>query len=57
MPRYFLLLNEEIYIGKKMGFSEEELKRYHRQMLIDGWGEITQGKLKNSTVFIAGAGV
>ncbi len=56
MPVYFLLLNEEIYIGKKMGFSEEELKRYHRQMLIDDWGETTQKKLKNSTVFIAGAG-
>lgn len=39
-----------------MGFSEEELKRYHRQMLIDGWGETAQRKLKNSTVFIAGAG-
>lgn len=39
-----------------MNFSEEELKRYHRQMLMDGWGEETQMKLKNSTVFIAGAG-
>jgi molybdopterin/thiamine biosynthesis adenylyltransferase len=39
-----------------MGFSEEELKQYHRQMLIDGWGEEAQAKLKNSTVFIAGAG-
>jgi molybdopterin-synthase adenylyltransferase len=39
-----------------MIFSEEELKRYHRQMLMDGWGEETQRKLKQSTVFIAGAG-
>ncbi|HYA12055.1 MAG TPA: HesA/MoeB/ThiF family protein [Thermodesulfovibrionales bacterium] len=39
-----------------MIFSEEELKRYHRQMLIDHWGETAQEKLKNSTVFIAGAG-
>lgn len=39
-----------------MNFSEEELKRYHRQMLMDGWGEETQRKLKQSTVFIAGAG-
>jgi adenylyltransferase/sulfurtransferase len=39
-----------------MKFTEEELKRYHRQMLIDGWGETAQEKLKNSTVFIAGAG-
>src|SRR5512135_1517592 len=39
-----------------MNFSEEELKRYHRQMLMDGWGEDKQRKLKQSTVFIAGAG-
>lgn len=30
--------------------------RYNRQMLIDGWGEEGQKKLKDSTVFIAGAG-
>ena len=36
--------------------TEEELKRYHRQMIMDNWGEETQQKLKNSTVFIAGAG-
>ncbi|PMP71722.1 MAG: adenylyltransferase [Thermodesulfovibrio aggregans] len=30
--------------------------RYNRQMLIDGWGQEGQKKLKNSTVFIAGAG-
>ncbi|MEW6163242.1 MAG: HesA/MoeB/ThiF family protein [Nitrospirota bacterium] len=39
-----------------MEFSEEELKQYHRQMSMDGWGETAQEKLKNSTVFIAGAG-
>jgi adenylyltransferase/sulfurtransferase len=39
-----------------MQFSEEELKRYHRQMMMDGWGREIQEKLKNSTVFIAGAG-
>jgi len=39
-----------------MQFSEKELKRYNRQMLIHGWGEKMQEKLKNSTVFIAGAG-
>jgi molybdopterin/thiamine biosynthesis adenylyltransferase len=37
-------------------FSEEELKRYNRQMMMEGWGEETQTKLKNSTVFVAGAG-
>jgi adenylyltransferase/sulfurtransferase len=36
--------------------SEHEVKRYTRQMMMDTWGEETQEKLKNSTVFIAGAG-
>lgn len=36
--------------------SEPEVKRYTRQMMMDGWGEENQEKLKNSTVFIAGAG-
>ncbi len=39
-----------------MNFSEEELKRYNRQMMMEGWGEETQQKLKNTTVFVAGAG-
>jgi adenylyltransferase/sulfurtransferase len=39
-----------------MDFSEEELKRYHRQMMMEGWGKETQEKIKRSTVFIAGAG-
>lgn len=30
--------------------------RYNRQIMIDGWGEEGQKKLKNSIVFIAGAG-
>ncbi len=36
--------------------SQEELKRYNRQMMMEKWGEDVQIKLKNSTVFIAGAG-
>ncbi len=36
--------------------SEDEKRRYARQMLISGWGEATQRKLKASRVFIAGAG-
>src|SRR5512139_3936104 len=36
--------------------SAEELKRYHRQMMMEGWGEDTQKQLKGSTIFIAGAG-
>jgi len=39
-----------------MSLSETEQQRYTRQMMIEGWGEATQKKLKNSTVFIAGAG-
>ncbi|NJD56008.1 MAG: HesA/MoeB/ThiF family protein [Nitrospirae bacterium] len=39
-----------------MAFTEEELKRYTRQMMMEGWGEETQQKIKDSTVFIAGAG-
>ncbi len=36
--------------------SADELKRYTRQMMMEGWGEDTQKKLKGSTIFIAGAG-
>jgi molybdopterin-synthase adenylyltransferase len=39
-----------------MHLSEADRKRYNRQMLIDGWGESAQLQLKNSTVFVAGAG-
>lgn len=39
-----------------MALNEAELKRYNRQMMMEGWGEETQEKLKKSTVFIAGAG-
>jgi adenylyltransferase/sulfurtransferase len=39
-----------------MEFSELELKRYDRQMRIDGWGVEGQKRLRAATVFIAGAG-
>ena len=39
-----------------MELSENEQKRYTRQMMMEGWGEETQKKLKKSKVFIAGAG-
>jgi adenylyltransferase/sulfurtransferase len=39
-----------------MKLSGTELKRYNRQMMMEGWGEETQEKIKASTVFIAGAG-
>jgi adenylyltransferase/sulfurtransferase len=31
-------------------------ERYHRQMMLSGWGAETQEKLKNSSVFVAGVG-
>ena len=34
----------------------DERQRYHRQMLLDGWGNDAQETLKQSTVLIAGAG-
>ena len=36
--------------------SERERERYTRQMMLDGWGDNAQGKLKSATVFVAGAG-
>ncbi|MEJ2183877.1 MAG: HesA/MoeB/ThiF family protein [Nitrospirota bacterium] len=36
--------------------SENERKRYDRQMMMEGWGREVQEKLKGSTVFVAGAG-
>jgi len=36
--------------------TDEDRKRYHRQMLISGWGEAGQRRLKGATVFVAGAG-
>ena len=39
-----------------MLLSENERKRYSRQMMMEGWGEESQTKLKRSTVVIAGAG-
>jgi adenylyltransferase/sulfurtransferase len=37
-------------------FTEDEIKRYQRHFNINGWGEETQLKLKNASVFVAGAG-
>jgi adenylyltransferase/sulfurtransferase len=39
-----------------MTLSKRELTRYQRQMLIPGWGDEGQIKLKQAKVFIAGAG-
>lgn len=36
--------------------NEADHQRYNRQMMIDGWGEPAQRQIRNSTVFVAGAG-
>jgi molybdopterin/thiamine biosynthesis adenylyltransferase len=36
--------------------TDYEKTRYHRQMLIEGWGEEGQIKIKSARVFVAGAG-
>jgi len=36
--------------------TEQDVKRYHRQMMIGGWGEAGQERLKAAHVFVAGAG-
>jgi molybdopterin/thiamine biosynthesis adenylyltransferase len=39
-----------------LNLNSSEKERYTRQMIISDWGESGQQKIKNSTVFIAGAG-
>lgn len=39
-----------------VNLSDQEKERYHRQIILPGWGEAAQQKLKQSVVFIAGAG-
>ena len=39
-----------------MSLSDRELERYGRQMMLAGWGQETQEKLKEATAFVAGAG-
>jgi len=34
----------------------EQWLRYHRQMLLDGWGEVGQQKLANAHVAVVGVG-
>jgi adenylyltransferase/sulfurtransferase len=45
--------NEEVNLLKLTNY---ETTRFNRQMLIDGWGDEGQARLKASSVFIAGAG-
>ncbi|MDA0748440.1 MAG: hypothetical protein O2954_18130 [bacterium] len=39
-----------------MALSEQEHERYRRQMKMEGWGDEGQERLKDATVFVAGAG-
>jgi len=39
-----------------LDINSSEKERYTRQMIINGWGEEGQKRIKNSKVFIAGAG-
>ncbi len=39
-----------------MELMERDKTRYNRQMMIPGWGERGQEKIKNSKIFVAGAG-
>lgn len=42
--------------GTLKGLTDYDLKRYNRQMMINGFGEEGQKKLKNTKVFVAGVG-
>ena len=42
--------------GNLFSLTDYDRDRYTRQMMISGWGNENQLKLKNSSVFIAGAG-
>jgi molybdopterin/thiamine biosynthesis adenylyltransferase len=43
-------------LSDRISLSEEDRQRYHRQMMIAGWGEEGQRRLKAARVFVAGAG-
>lgn len=49
-------MNKNFEGAKTMALSDREKKRYLRQMMIPNWGQEGQKKLKNATVFVAGAG-
>src|SRR5512135_1130627 len=51
-----LLYSQRFEEATNMKVTQEEINRYNRQMMMEGWGVETQEKIKDSTVFIAGAG-
>jgi molybdopterin/thiamine biosynthesis adenylyltransferase len=42
--------------ARRRSLTAGERERYNRQLILPGWGEETQERLKRATVFIAGAG-
>ena len=42
--------------GKQVALSDDDKERFQRQIILPGWGEEGQEKVKQATVFIAGAG-
>ena len=42
--------------SKSAALTEQDQKRYNRQMMIAGWGEEGQQRLKSARAFVAGAG-
>ena len=42
--------------SKAIYLTPEDLKRYNRQMMLEGWGKEGQKKLKSACVFVCGAG-
>jgi len=45
-----------VKVKAQKALTEYDLKRYDRQMMIKGFGEDGQKKLKNTKVFVAGVG-
>jgi hypothetical protein len=55
-PNFYKIKKNKCFAAEGKMLLQEELKRYNRQIMMDKWGEDVQRKLKNSTIFIAGAG-
>ena len=41
---------------ERVALNEQDRERYHRHMMIAGWGEAGQERVKSARVFVAGAG-
>ncbi len=56
LAAYFVPRSESSNPSPTTSLSPDEQTRYKRQMLLRGWGPLSQDKLKHTTVFVAGAG-